>query len=115
MSRFQNSVALAKSSWNILRDDKQLTVLPLLSAAATVVVAVVFLLPIGLIARDGSGNYSGSKPLVWMLGFIAAVVLSYIVVFFNAALVYAANGRFQGEPVTVGEAIHAARARSHVL
>ena len=31
MSRFQNSIALAKSSWQVLRDDKQLTLLPLLS------------------------------------------------------------------------------------
>ena len=31
MGRFQNSIALAKSSWEVLRDDKQLTLLPLLS------------------------------------------------------------------------------------
>jgi len=115
MGRFQNSVALAKSSWQVLRDDKQLTMLPLFSMLSTLVVAVVVLLPIGLIVRDGSGGYSGSKPLVWILGFAGAVALTYIAVFFNAALVFAANSRFQGEPVTVGEAIHAARARAHVL
>jgi hypothetical protein len=115
MSRFQNSIALAKSSWQVLRDDKQLTLLPLLSLVATLVVALVVLLPIGLIVRNGSGGYSGSRPLVWVLGFVGSVVLTYIVVFFNAALVYAANSRFQGESVTVGEAIHAAGARSHVL
>ena len=115
MGRFQNSIALAKSSWQVLRDDKQLTVLPLLSLLATLVLAVAVLLPIGLIARDGSGGYSGSKPLVWVLGFVGAVALTYIVVFFNAALVFAANSRFQGEPVTIGDAIHAAGARSHVL
>jgi hypothetical protein len=115
MSRFQNSIALAKSSWQILRDDKQLTMLPLLSLLTTLAVAVVVLLPIGLIARDGSGGYSGSKPLVWVLGFIGAVAFSYIVVFFNAALVFAANSRFQGEHASVSEAIHAARERAHVL
>jgi hypothetical protein len=115
MSRFQNSIALAKSSWQILRDDKQLTMLPLLSLLTTLAVAVVVLLPIGLIARDGSGGYSGSKPLVWILGFIGAVAFSYIVVFFNAALVFAANSRFQGRPVSVNEAIHAARERAHLL
>jgi Family of unknown function (DUF6159) len=115
MGRFQNSIALAKSSWQVLRDDKHLTLLPLLSLATTVGVALVVLLPIGLIARDGSGGYSGSKPLVWILGFLGLVALTYVAVFFNAALVYAANSRFQGEPVTIGEAIHSARARSHVL
>lgn len=115
MGRFQNSIALAKSSWKVLRDDKQLTMLPLLSLLTTLAVAVVVLLPIGLIARDGSGGYSGSKPLVWLLGFLGTVAFTYIVVFFNAALVFAANSRFQGEQVTVGEAIHAARERAHVL
>ncbi len=115
MSRFQNSIALAKSSWQVLRDDKQLTMLPLLSLLTTVVVALVVVWPISLIVRDGTGGYSGSKPLVWVLGFIGAVAFTYIVVFFNAALVYAANSRFQGESVSVNEAIHAAAARSHVL
>ena len=59
MGRFQNSIALAKSSWQVLRDDKQLTMLPLFSMLSTLVVAVVVLLPIGLIVRDGSGGYSG--------------------------------------------------------
>ena len=113
--RFQNSLALAKSSWNVLRDDKQLTLLPLISLGVTLLVLVAVMLPIGLIVSNGSGGYSGSKPLVWILGFIGAIVLSYIVVFFNAALVFAANSRFQGQPVTIGEAIHAARERSHVL
>jgi hypothetical protein len=115
MGRFQNSIALAKSSWEILREDKQLTLLPLLSLVVTLVVGFGVLLPIGLIARDGSGHYDSSKPLVWILAFIGSVVLTYIVVFFNAALVYAAGSRFQGTPVTVGEAIHAARERAHVL
>ncbi|HEY5077630.1 MAG TPA: DUF6159 family protein [Acidimicrobiia bacterium] len=115
MGRFQNSIALAKSSWQVLRDDKQLVVIPLLSLLATVVLAVAVLLPIGLIVRNGSGGYSGSAPLVWVLGFIGAVALTYVVVFFNAALVFAANSRFQGEPVEIADAIRAAAARSHVL
>ena len=115
MGRFQNSIALAKSSWQVLRDDKQLTVLPLLSLLSTIVLAVAVLLPIGLIARDGSGGYEGSKPLVWVLAFLGSVALTYIVVFFNAALVFAANSRFQGTPVSVRDAIHAAGERSHVL
>jgi hypothetical protein len=115
MSRIQNSLALAKSSWQVLRDDKQLTMLPLFSLLTTLAVALLVLLPIGLIARDGSGGYSGSKPLVWVLGFLGAVAFTFIVVFFNAALVFAANSRFQGQPVSVSEAIQAARERAHVL
>src|SRR3984893_9299439 len=115
MGRFENSLALAKASWRVLREDKQLTLLPLLSMVATVVIAVTFLLPIGLIARNGTDGYTASKPLVWILGFCAYLVLTFVVVFFNAALVYAADRHLSGERVTLGEAIQAARARSHVL
>jgi hypothetical protein len=115
MGRFQNSLALAKASWRVLREDKQLTLLPLLSMVSTVVIAVSFLLPIGLIARNGTDGYTASKPLVWVLGFCAYLVLTFVVVFFNAALVYAADRHLSGERVTLGEAIDAARARAHVL
>ncbi len=114
MSRFQNSMDLAKASWRVLRDDKQLTVLPLLSLLATLIVSATFLLPIALVAHDGGGQYS-AKPVDWILGGIGYLVLTYIVVFFNAALVWAADRRLAGEPVTLGEALHAASARTHVL
>jgi hypothetical protein len=115
MGRFENSLALAKSSWQVLRDDKQLALLPLLSLLSTVILAAVVFTPIALIARDGSGNFDASKPLVWILGFAGAVALSYIVVFFNAALVYAANSRFRGETMSIGDAMRAAHERAHVL
>ena len=112
--RFQNSLALAKSSWAVLRDDKQLAVLPLLSLVASVLLAVAVVLPIGLIVRSGSGDYAKS-PLVWLLGFAGAVAFSFIAVFFNAALVFAADRRFRGQSVTIGEAVRFARTRTHVL
>jgi len=115
MSRFENSLALAKSSWQVLRDDKQLTLLPLFSLISTLVLAFAVLAPIGLIVRDGSGNFDASQPLVWILAFAGAVALSYVVVFFNAALVYAANSRFRGETMSIGDAMRAAHERAHVL
>jgi hypothetical protein len=115
MSRFENSLALAKSSWQVLRDDKQLTLLPLYSLIATVVLTAALLLPIGIVARDGSGNYDASRPLLWILAFAGAVALSYVVVFFNAALVYAANSRFRGETMSIGDAMRAAHERAHLL
>jgi len=115
MSRFENSLALAKCSWQVLRDDKKLTLLPLFSLISTVVLAAAVLLPIGVIVRNGTGDFGASQPLVWILGFAGAVALSYVVVFFNAALVYAANSRFRGETMSIGDAMRAAHERAHVL
>ncbi|MDQ1511407.1 MAG: hypothetical protein QOG50_3251 [Actinomycetota bacterium] len=111
--RIQNSIDLAKGSWGVLRDDRKLMVLPLLSGLAMLVVALVFFGPVALIVHNGSGN--SSKPIAWILGAIGYLVITYVLVFFNAALVFAADKRLRGEQVTIGEAVHAAGARAHVL
>jgi hypothetical protein len=114
VNRFENSIALAKASWQVLRDDKQLAVLPLLSLLASLLVVVSFLIPVALIAHNGTDGYS-AKPVDWILAAIGYLVLTYVVVFFNAALVFAADARLHGRPVTLGDAIHAARSRAGVL
>jgi len=113
VERLQNSIDLAKASWNVLRDDKQLTVLPLLSGLAALVVALLFFGPVALIAD--SGAQGSSKPLRWILGAVGYLAITYVVIFFNAALVWAADCRMRGEQVTLGEAIRAASERAHVL
>jgi hypothetical protein len=115
MGRIENSLALAKASWDVLRDDKKLAALPLLSGIATLLLAATFAVPVALIAENGTNDYSASKPLVWILAFIGYVVLAFVVIFFNAALVFAADRRLKGEPVTIGEALRDASSRVHVL
>ena len=62
MGRLQNSIELAKSSWNVLRDDKKLTVLPVLSALSALVVALLFFGPVNphflfaSVVRSGAGT-----------------------------------------------------------
>jgi hypothetical protein len=114
MGRFDNAIALAKASWRVLRDDKQLLLLPLFSAIAMVVVIASFLVPFFVVANDGAQSWTGN-PVNWIIGLIGYFAVTYVVVFFNAALVYAADCRLRGEPVTIGEAIHGAGARAHVL
>jgi len=111
--RLQNSIDLAKGSWGVLRDDRKLMVLPLLSGLGMLLVALVFFGPVALIVNNGSGD--SSKPLAWILGAIGYLAITYVLVFFNAALVFAADKRLRGEQVTIGEAVHAAGARAHVL
>lgn len=113
MERLNNSIELAKASWNVLRDDRKLTVLPLLSGVSALLVALVFFGPVALIADSGAQD--SSKPLMWILGFVGYLAVTYVVVFFNAALVWAADCRMRGEQVTLGEAIRAAGERAHVL
>ena len=50
MGTFQRSIALARAAWAVLRQDKELAILPVLSFAAWLVIAATFALPIATIA-----------------------------------------------------------------
>ena len=45
----------------------------------------IILLPIVVIARDGSGGFT-PQPVMWILAYAGYVAVTYVVVFFNAAL-----------------------------
>ena len=109
MGRISNSIALAKSSWQILKADKELLLLPVISGIASIIVAATFVLPLlnsgGL--DDGEMSTTG-----YVLLFVMYVVLAYITIFFNAALVSAAHERLSGGDPTVGSAIRGAASRA---
>jgi len=56
VGRLQNSIDIAKSSWNVLREDKHLAVLPLLSALSALLVALLFF---AMRSRPGAGAAAG--------------------------------------------------------
>lgn len=115
MGRFENSMALAKASWQVLKDDKKLALLPLISGLVTLLVAVSFLVPAAVLAHDSSGGGWNAGPVSWILGALGYLVAAYVVVFFNAALVYAADAKLHGATVSIGDALRFAASRSHVL
>ncbi len=115
MSRFRNSLDLAKSSWSVLRADRKLVLLPLFSFLATAIVGVTFVLPIIAVshstAADGTSQTS-LGPVGIILAFVGYVVLAYIAIFFNAALVSAADERMRGGNPTLSSALQGARSRA---
>ena len=108
MSRIANSFALARSSWHVLKADKELILLPIISGVASIVIAATFIVPIFLTGQGGA-TMGGSSLLVLLLMYF---VLAYITIFFNAALVSAANERLEGGDPTIGSAIRGAARRA---
>ena len=102
-----------RASWGVLRDDRKLMVLPLLSRPGDARGRARVLRARRADRRQRRGD--SSKPIAWVLGAIGYLAITYVLVFFNAALVWAADKRLRGETVTIGEAVHAAGARAHVL
>jgi hypothetical protein len=110
MGRFKNSLDLAKSSWSLLRSDKQLIWLPIISVLATLAAIITFAVPAFALANLGGGSF---RPLAIAVGIVGYFALAYITIFFNAALVFAADQLMRGEKPTISTAIAGARQRAH--
>lgn len=111
MGRISRTITLAKASWEVLKADKELILLPVMSLISTIVIAASFLAPILL--RGGGADLEEGRgdPITYVLLFAAYVVLFFITIFFNAALVHAANERLEGGDPTVGSALRGAMLR----
>ncbi len=121
-SRWQTSKSLARSAWRVLKLDRNLIGIPMLSAASTMLVVIAAGLTLFLTtnfnetkAPDGATLfYSG--PLVdptWISFLFYATLyltLTFMGTFFSAALVAGLLQRFRGEKPTVTSAFSTARA-----
>jgi hypothetical protein len=94
-----------------LRADRELIWLPLFSFIATLAVAASFALPI-LSLGHSSGAQHSFGPVEYIIGFVGYVVLAYVTIFFNAALVCAADERMRGGDPSLGSALRGAASRA---
>ena len=118
MGRFRSSIELFKASWAVIRQDRELLVLPVISFAAAALTIALFALPVLATvdrdAVDAAGNSTiEASPLTAVLLALAYFVLAFISIFFNAALAHAANERMSGGDPTVGSAIRGAASRTN--
>jgi len=119
MGRFRASIEIVKASWEVLRKDKSLLWLPVLSFAATLLtiglfaVAVFAVTDVGVAAADGANRSMNAAGYV--VSFLGYLALAIITVFFNAALISGAYERLSGGDPTMGSAIGGAARRFNVL
>jgi hypothetical protein len=109
--RISNSFALARSSWNVLRTDKQLVVFPVLSGIGCLLVLAAFWVPVLAVVGPDNLADNGAPPWVYAVAFAYYFCSYFVVIFFNAALVSCAIIRFNGGTPTVGDGLGAAWAR----
>lgn len=106
LSKLQDSWDLFLSSWDVLRSDKELLILPVFSGLACGIVILSFWWSTPELA-----DLSPEEGIPWPLlaiGFLFYFLMSFIAVFFNSALVWAAEERFSGGDPTIGSALGAA-------
>ncbi len=111
-SRISNSWELVKASAAVLRADKELLLFPLASTLATIMVMIVFAVPMFLanvfdnVADSGDPGVAG-----YVIAFLFYVTMYFVVIFANTALVGAALIRLNGGDPTLRDGINIAMAR----
>lgn len=101
---------LARVSWSVVAQERQLLVLPMLSFVASLALIAVFALGIAGIGLPDSPDDVGAG--LYLLAFLLYVAISFVTIFFNAAVIGAATERLEGREasLTIGLAL----ARRHV-
>jgi len=115
MDRLRRSWALAGSSWRVLREDKELLLLPVVSGVAAVLCVAPFLagsLVLGVAGASASEPTFAPGVAGWVLAAVGYLVGAYVTIFFQAALIHAANERLAGGDPTLGSAIAGAASRA---
>ena len=111
MGTLSRTWSLAKSSWAVIKLDRELLVIPIISAVVSLLVAAVFVVPMVLTSQDDEST-SG---LIFILGVLLVMALTVVSVLFQGALVFGAHERFTGGDPTIGSAIGGALSKFHRL
>src|SRR5918999_1172881 len=106
MERIRRGFRLLGASWDVLRSDKELLVLPVLSFLAIAVATAA----IGAVAW--AGGLGSERESLTALDYVYLGILYFVAysigIFFNAAVVGAATVRLQGGDPTVGDGLRLA-------
>lgn len=115
--RFARSWELVKASYEVLKQDKELIWFPVLSTIATIIVSILFFIPLagtGLLEAlsSESGEVTQAQTIIGLIiAFLFYVVMYTIIIFSQVALIGAAMIRLQGGDPTVRDGFRIASER----
>ena len=113
MGRISRTITLARVSWQVLRRDRELLLLPVLSFLVSIIALALLWIPLlATVDTTGLGDDQGeTDPALLIAGVASILLLSVIGVFFKGALVAGAHERLSGGDPTVRSALSRAIAR----
>lgn len=113
MSKWSQSVALAKESWRVVRTDREILLFPLLGGVGMVLVGILFMVPLGLTDLPSALQRGDDRAIVpalvvlWLFLFCQTLVVLYA----QTALIGAALIRLRGGDPTVSDGLAVASSR----
>jgi hypothetical protein len=116
MSRFQRSVALARSSWAVLKSDRSLALYPIFSGLVSVGILVVLGL-IGWLTKGSEVNAAGDTQYsatvaTFVIVIVGYVALAFVQTYFLAGLVASSDQVLHGQPTTMKQGLAVASSRA---
>lgn len=108
---FSRSWQLFKVSWGVLRKDKEILVLPVISGIVTALLWASFLVPVFFFSLLGGISNAAYDWMFWVLLFLFYIVSYFIAIFFNAAIIGCAMIRLNGGDPTVRDGLRTASSR----
>ena len=108
MDRFIAGIAIARSSWGVLRHDRKLMTFPAVSLVLTLLVSIGFFVPFWGSGALGDLEDGHIDVVMVVVGFLYYLTIYSIVVFCNVAVVAGALTRLEGGEPTLGDGFAAA-------
>lgn len=113
MGRFSNSWKVFKQSFSVLKKDKELLLLPVISGIASIIVVASFLFPAyfagffdAFANRVTPDQIDETVEYVALgLAFLMYLLLTFVTIYFTSGIMYAANLRLDGKDPTLGDAL----------
>ena len=107
MNAFSRGIRLAKISWGVVKQDRSMLWLPVLSFGCSLLLTALFAAGIW-----GVGLPEGERlePVHYVILFVLYVALAFVSIFFNAAVIGMAMKRLRGEDASIRDGLDLARA-----
>jgi len=112
MNAFQRSWEMTKLSFDVMKNDKELLLFPILGGFFSLLFLIAMVFPFvinGFIPETFAGG------LFWLLVFLLYFGLAFIATFFNVCTVYTIKSRFDGKNATFWESIRFTLSRLHLV
>jgi hypothetical protein len=105
---FGRAFRLLGVSWRVVMAEKSLLALPVISMLISLVVIAVF--GLGAVGIGLPANGESANPALYVLAFVMYVVLAFVAIYCNAAVIGVAMKRLGGEDATLHDGIALANA-----
>jgi hypothetical protein len=102
--KLSNSWDMIKSSYNVLKSDKELILFPIISITGVVVISIIFIIP--FVLRNNISEQAPSFEISnIVILFLYYLCIYTVIIFSNSALIGAALIRMRGGNPTIGDGI----------